>query len=72
MLPENRKAIELMRNLGFKLKYMEDGTIRGILSLKEEEQPTIPAEEKAKVQETIATVERAANKEAEAEKAASS
>ena len=70
MLPENQKAIELMRNLGFKLKYMEDGAIKGTLNLKEEEPPTTPIEEK--VQETIATVEKAAEKEAEAEKAASS
>jgi hypothetical protein len=41
-----------MRNLGFKLKYMEDGTIRGTLNLKEEEPPTTPIEEKVKVQET--------------------
>ena len=72
MLPENRKAIELMRNLGFKLKYMEDGTIRGTLNLKEEEPPTAPIEEKVKVQETVATVEKGAEKEAKAEKAASS
>jgi acetyltransferase len=72
MLPENRKAIELMRNLGFKLKYMEDGTIRGTLNLKEEEQPIPPVEEKEKAQETVATVEKAAGKEAETEKAASS
>ncbi|MGC8999324.1 MAG: hypothetical protein ACP5JW_08090, partial [Candidatus Bathyarchaeia archaeon] len=66
------KAIELMRNLGIKLKYMKDGTIRGTLNLKEEEQPTKPVEEKAKVPETIATAEKATDKEAEAEKAASS
>jgi len=57
-----------MRNLGFKLKCMEDGTIRGILSLKEEEPPTTPIEEKVKVQETITTIEKAADKGAEAEK----
>jgi acetyltransferase len=72
MLPENRKAIELMRNLGFKLKYMEDGTIRGTLNLKEGEQPIAFMEEKAKVKEKIAAVEEAADKGVEAEKAASS
>jgi acetyltransferase len=36
MLPENYKAINLMRKMGFTLKTMEDGTIKGILNLKEE------------------------------------
>lgn len=69
MLPENRKAIELMKNLGFQLKYMEDGTIRGTLNLKEEKQ--LPqAAEKTELLEAAASaekteVDRTADKEAE-------
>ncbi|MEM3579549.1 MAG: GNAT family N-acetyltransferase, partial [Candidatus Bathyarchaeia archaeon] len=64
MLPENRKAIELMRNLGFQLKYMEDGTIKGTLNLKEEEPPTKPIE-KVKATETVLAVEKATDKKTE-------
>ncbi|MEM2987752.1 MAG: GNAT family N-acetyltransferase, partial [Candidatus Bathyarchaeia archaeon] len=62
MLPENQKAIELMRNLGFQLKYMEDGTIMGTLNLKEEEPPTKPIET-AKLMEIALGVEKAPDKE---------
>ena len=69
MLPENRKAIELMKNLGFQLKYMEDGTIRGTLNLKEEKQSP-QAAEKAELSEAVVSgekteVERTVDKEAE-------
>jgi acetyltransferase len=37
MLPENHRAINLTKKMGFTLKYMEDGTVKGILNLKEEE-----------------------------------
>ncbi|MGC8896165.1 MAG: acetate--CoA ligase alpha subunit [Candidatus Bathyarchaeia archaeon] len=40
MLPDNHRAINLTRKMGFTLKYMEDGTVKGILNLKEEESPT--------------------------------
>jgi len=36
MLPDNHRAINLMRKMGFALKYMEDGTVKGTLNLKEE------------------------------------
>ena len=39
MLPDNYRAINLTRKMGFELKYMEDGTVKGILNLKEEETP---------------------------------
>jgi len=68
MLPENRKAIELVRNLGFKLTCMEDGTIRGTLNLKEEELPT-KSVEKAETPE-ISSVEKTQAEVKEAEKAA--
>jgi acetyltransferase len=36
MLPDNKRAINLTKKMGFTLKPMEDGTIKGILNLKEE------------------------------------
>jgi len=38
MLPDNYKAINLMKEMGFALKHLEDGTVKGILNLKEEGQ----------------------------------
>ena len=46
MVPDNLKAIELMKKFGFTLKYTEEGVIKGTLNLKEEGQQT-KAEEKA-------------------------
>jgi acetyltransferase len=37
MLPDNYRAINLMKKMGFTIKYMEDNTVKGILNLKEEE-----------------------------------
>jgi len=39
MLPENYRAINLMKKMGFTITYAEDGTVKGALDLKEEEQP---------------------------------
>jgi len=36
MLPDNRRALNLTKKMGFKLEYLSDGTVRGILDLKEE------------------------------------
>jgi acetyltransferase len=49
MLPDNYRAINLTRKMGFELKYMEDGTVKGILNLKEEESP--PCQETKSLQE---------------------
>jgi len=38
MLPDNQRAINLMRKMGFAINYSEDGTVRGTLSLREEGQ----------------------------------
>ncbi len=38
MLPDNVRALSLMKKMGFTLKYMEDGTTKGTLNLKEEDQ----------------------------------
>jgi acetyltransferase len=37
MLPDNQRAISLTRKMGFTLKYLDDGTVKGTLNLKEEE-----------------------------------
>jgi hypothetical protein len=37
MLPDNRRAINLMKKMGFSVKYLDDGTARATLDLREEE-----------------------------------
>jgi len=39
MLPDNQRAINLTKKMGFTLKYQEEGTVKGVLNLKEEEMP---------------------------------
>ena len=36
MLPDNNRALNLMKKMGFKIEYLSDGTAKGILDLKEE------------------------------------
>jgi acetyltransferase len=36
MLPDNRRAITLMKKMGFTIKYLDEGTSKAILNLKEE------------------------------------
>jgi acetyltransferase len=36
MLPDNRRALNLTKKMGFKLEYLSDGTVKGVLDLKEE------------------------------------
>jgi acetyltransferase len=36
MLPDNYRALNLTKKMGFKLEYLDDGTVKGILNLKEE------------------------------------
>jgi acetyltransferase len=49
MLPDNYRAINLMKKMGFTIKSLDDGTVRGTLSLKEEE---APCKEAQKLEET--------------------
>jgi acetyltransferase len=37
MLPDNYRAINLMKKMGFSVKYLDDGTARATLDLREEE-----------------------------------
>lgn len=48
MLPDNHRAINLTKKMGFTLKYQEDGTVKGVLNLKEE---TMQCQETGKFQE---------------------
>jgi acetyltransferase len=71
MLPDNYRAINLMRKMGFKLKYMEDGTVKGTLNLKEEELPAQCQQEEVRqtsreTQDLTASQEQKGLKEAEA------
>ena len=36
MLPDNRRALNLTKKMGFKLDYLSDGTVKGTLDLREE------------------------------------
>jgi len=36
MLPDNNRALNLTKKMGFKLEYLSDGTVKGFLDLKEE------------------------------------
>jgi len=70
MLVDNYRAISLMKKMGFTITYMEDGTVRGTLNLKEEELgvPCIepkPAEQ-PQAQSQPAQTEQKESKEAEA------
>jgi hypothetical protein len=48
MLPDNHRAINLTKKMGFTLKYQEDGTVKGVLNLKEE---SMQCQETGKFQE---------------------
>ncbi len=39
MLRENARAISLMKKMGFEVRYLEDGTAKAVLDLKEEDAP---------------------------------
>lgn len=47
MLPDNVRAISMTRKMGFAIKYLNDGTVRGNLDLKEEEGIIKPKEPEA-------------------------
>jgi len=48
MLADNYRAMGLMKKMGFTVKYMDDGTVKGTLNLREEEakcaEPKVPEE----------------------------
>jgi acetyltransferase len=50
MLPDNYRAISLMRKMGFKIANIDDNTVKGTLSLKEEEE--LPCQPKTSSPET--------------------
>jgi len=63
VLPDNSRALSLMKKIGFNFEYLGDGTVRGTLNLKEEDldtrcrvQPTIP--EKTEAEPSALTTEK--------------
>lgn len=65
MLPDNFKAISLLRNMGFTITIQEDGNLKATLNLQEEELPK-KSMEKVKARETAVGVEKAESKAAQA------
>jgi len=51
MLPDNFRAINLMKKMGFTISYAEDGSVKGTLDLKEEE-TGVPCEKLANDEES--------------------
>ncbi len=60
MLPDNHRALNLTKKMGFKLEYLSDGTVKGTLDLREEmpsekcpepkrSEPTVEADKKNRV-----------------------
>ena len=56
MLPDNKRALSLTQKMGFNLEYLKDGTVKGVLNLKEE---TAKCGELARLQQPDATEEQA-------------
>ena len=68
MLPDNYRAINLTKKMGFTMSYMEDGNVKGVLNLKEEEQAKCPEPEvvqESRVEAETAQAESHDQKEAE-------
>jgi hypothetical protein len=69
MLPDNFRAINLMKKMGFTITYPQDGTVKGTLDLKEEESGTCPEPkiaEETQIQAPPTHVEEKGHKEIEA------
>jgi len=69
MLPDNFRAISLMKKMGFTITYPQDGTVKGTLNLKEEEQapcaePKVTTEPQIETQ--VGQIEQKQEKEAQA------
>jgi RimJ/RimL family protein N-acetyltransferase len=72
MLPDNRRALNLTKKMGFKLEHLNDDTVKGILDLKEEilnpkcpEPKSTQAAPEAENKETSEEVKKSAQSEAE-------
>jgi acetyltransferase len=60
MLPDNYRAMSLMKKMGFTLTYLEDGTAKGILNLKENTEQRSAREPQAKMKQKERKAEEAA------------
>jgi acetyltransferase len=69
MLPDNQRALNLTKKMGFKLEYLSDDTVKGVLDLKEEvlseRCPVPPAETENKKTVAPEKQEKGAKSEAE-------
>jgi len=64
MLPDNRRALNLTKKMGFKLEYLSDGTVKGTLDLREE----MPSEKCPEPEKTETIPETCKNKKDAQEK----
>jgi len=68
MLSDNYRAINLMKKMGFALKYQDDGTVKGTLNLKEEETECIGSKNSLEsVKPQAQTIDFEQNKQRETE-----
>jgi acetyltransferase len=67
MLPDNHRAINLTKKMGFTLKYQEDGTVKGILNLKEETVQHQETEKRQEKAQNLATLSEQKEQREEAE-----
>jgi acetyltransferase len=72
MLPDNQRALNLTKKMGFKLGYLEDGTVKGVLDLKEEEfstkcpQPVVEPPSETQKKESVSPEKRKPTQDVEA------
>lgn len=62
VLPDNARALDLMKKMGFRFEYLSDGTMRGTLDLKNEDEETICQLQPEKTKEKEAVKAAAASK----------
>ena len=73
MLPDNNRALNLTKKMGFKLEYLSDGTVKGVLDLKEEvlsdkcPEPIVELPSEAKKKEAVSPEKEEKGAETEAE-----
>ena len=73
MLPDNNRALNLTKKMGFKLEYLSDGTVKGVLDLKEEvlsdkcPEPIVESPSEAKKKEAVSPEKEEKGAETEAE-----
>jgi acetyltransferase len=67
MLPDNRRALNLTKKMGFKRDYLSDGTVKGTLDLREEMPRECPTSENQEQKKTLTQKETKEDVKPEAE-----